>query len=377
LRILYFSRDYTTHDRRFLEKLAAPDRRVWYLRLEDDGIPYEKRSLPAGVTPVDWPLESGGVKSPEACLRLVPAFEEVLQDVKPDIVQAGPVQTCGFVAALSGFRPFLLVSWGSDILVEADRSPTMRWVTRYTLARSSMLLCDAEAVRAKAKSLAAYPDERIVQFPWGIDLQLFSPAEDRSGLRQMHGWEGACVVLSTRAWEPIYGIPVLLEAFSRAYEKAPSLRLMLLGSGSLAPEIEKFVSSRGLSRAVVMPGQVAHERLPDVFRCADVYVSCTYSDGTSISLLEALATGLPVVVTDVPGNREWVEEGTNGWLAPPGDSEAFARALVLASARREQVPAMRLANRRLAETKADWNRNFEMLLGAYGRLLEMADVRRD
>ena len=65
---------------------------------------------------------------------------------------------------------------------------------------------------------------------------------------------------------------------------------------------------------------ISQERLPDYFRAADLYVSCSLSDGSSVSLFEAMATGLPVVVTEAPGNHEWVLTSDNGWLAAPGDA---------------------------------------------------------
>ena len=97
--------------------------------------------------------------------------------------------------------------------------------------------------------------------------------------------------------------------------------------------------------------------------------SCAHSDGTSVSLLEAMASALPVLVTDISSNREWVAPGENGWLAPSGDAGAVAAALVAAAAldgeaRRE----MGLRNRRVVEARADWGVNGARLLEAYDAL---------
>ena len=69
---------------------------------------------------------------------------------------------------------------------------------------------------------------------------------------------------------------------------------------------------------------MATEEVYAHFRAADVYLSCAHSDGTSISMVEALASGLPVVVTDLPSNREWIAPGSNGWLGRLGDAASFA-----------------------------------------------------
>lgn len=369
MRVLYFSRDYTTHDRRFLARLVDSPHQVWYLRLENDGMGYEARPVPEGIREHIWRGGTSRQSTPDHWLQLMPHFEAVLNELRPDLVHAGPVQSCGFMAALSGFRPLLLMSWGADILVDAQRDEFWRWMTLYTLRHADLLLCDCAEVSERAQQLAAFPDNRIVQFPWGIDLECFAPGPDASGLRAGLGWEHAFVVISTRSWEEPYGVEVLLEAFRRAHAINSRVRLLLLGDGALAPAVRRFITDHRLSSAVHTPGLVPHTGLPDYFRNADLYVSAAHSDGTSISLLEALATGLPVVLTDRPSNREWVLHGENGWLARSGDAESFARLIVQAvdldPACRE---AMSRANRRLAEQRADWRVNSAHLLGAYERL---------
>jgi len=253
MRILYFSRDYTTHDRRFLYKLSESLHEVWYLRLEDDGISYEKRSLPERIQPIEWQGGKGPVDSPEAWFRLMPEFQFVLESVKPDLIHAGPVQSCGFMSAMAGFHPFLVVSWGSDILVDADKDEMWSWMTRYTLKHSDSLLCDCQAVRDKVQQIVPYEDERIVQFPWGIDLSIFTPGNDSLELRNIEGWKESFVVLSTRSWEGIYGVDILLNAFQVAYARNKKLRLVLLGDGPLHPEINHFIANHGLIDVVYRP----------------------------------------------------------------------------------------------------------------------------
>lgn len=366
MKILFFSRDYTTHDRRFLLKLAETEHKVYFLRLENDGIGYENRSVPKGIHVIDWAGGTRPAPTPDSWLKLMPAFEKVLGEIKPDLIHAGPVQSCGFMTALMNFHPFLLMSWGSDILIDADRDDFWRWITDYTLRRADRLVCDSQSVRSKVISLVKYPEKRIVQFPWGIDLRMFSPLEGNSNLRNQLGWEKAFVVLSTRAWQPIYGIEVLLEAFGRAYKVDPRLRLMLLGNGPLEGKVHELINAYGLRQAVYQPGMVSHEHLPEYFRASDLYMSCAYSDGTSISLLEALAMGLPVLVTDIASNREWVTADINGWLGTTGDAAAFSKLLIhAAQLDNDARMAISYQNRELATQRADWDTNISRLLEAY------------
>ena len=372
MRVLYFTRGYTTHDRRFLERLAESVHEVFFLRLEQQGVVFEQRSLPSRVHPVPWAPGVDHATSPDVCLRAVPEFQRVVEEIKPDVVQAGPVQTCGYVVARASVHPLMITSWGYDILLDADHDDHWRKVTLFALENSDMLLCDCYAVRDKVQALVSYADERIVQFPWGVELDRYSPGPDAAGIRRKLGWNKAFVVLSTRNWESLYGIKTLLAAFAQAHTCEPRLRLILLGTGTLQTWIEAFIAEHDLDRDVFRPGLVAESEVPHYLRAADIYFSCSRSDGSSVSLLQALATGLPTLVSDIPGNRECVKRGANGWLAPSDSHADFAEALLRAAClSRAEQRRMHNANRALAERKADWSANFPQLLDGYERLVRM------
>jgi glycosyltransferase involved in cell wall biosynthesis len=297
----------------------------------------------------------------------MPAFERVLDEVHPDLIHAGPIQSCAFITALAGFRPLVAMSWGSDLLVDADVDPLSRWATRYALCRSDFLVTDSSEVSDLAARYCALAEGAIVQFPWGVDLDVFKPGGTVDATPG--DWDDAFVLISIRAWEPRYGILTVLDGFRRALSDNPHLRLLLLGDGSMREQVQSYLAEHGLATFVCTPGFVPYSRLPDYFRSADAYVSCAFSDGSSVSLLEALASGLPVIVTDRPSNREWVTPDENGWLVLYADVEsvraAFLRAAALAPSQRE---AIRAANRAVAEARANWSRNVAKLLDAYHTL---------
>jgi glycosyltransferase involved in cell wall biosynthesis len=169
---------------------------------------------------------------------------------------------------------------------------------------------------------------------------------------------------------------VLLQGFVEAHKNDPSLRLLLVGAGSQDESILNFVRAHNLERKIVLAGPQPAEDLPKWFRAADVYISCAKSDGTSISLLEAMATGLPVIVTDIPSNREWVDEPDNGWLAQAGSAKSVAKkmgcAVRLTLTERRKISDN---NRRIVSERADWDKNFPRLFDAYDRLTGAKRVR--
>ena len=361
-RIIYFSRDYTPHDHRFLSALAGTEHKVFYLRLEKRGHTLEDRPLPPQIELISW---KGG-QAP-AKLRhgqnLLSDLKRVLRQVQPDLIHAGPIQRCALLTALSGFKPLVSMSWGYDLIQDARRNVVWRWATRYTLKRSAVLVGDSEIVRQLAIQ-HGMPPERIITFPWGVDLERYNvPKFERSNVDTF-------TLLSTRGWEPIYGVDIIAKAFVRAARQlkenyGPELRLVMLGNGSQAGMLRRIFHEAGLLEQVTLPGQVSNADLPRYYQMADLYLSASHSDGSSISLLEALACGLPALVSDIPGNREWVTPGETGWWFPDGDVNALTQAILDAVARRDRLTEMGRRARWLAELRADWGKNFRELEKAY------------
>jgi glycosyltransferase involved in cell wall biosynthesis len=372
LNLLYLSRGYTTHDRRFLQAFVDYGHRVSYLRLL--GKRLDDRALPEGVNPINWMGDARPLATPLDYFKHYTMLRRILSEIRPEVVLAGPVQTSAFLVALAGYRPLIAMSWGSDLLVDADRSVLMREVTRYTLRHSAGVLGDCQAVREKIQGFGPRPENQIVTFPWGIDLERFSPRASALSLRQELGWTEKPVLISTRTWEPLYAIDLLVKAFAMVRHRHPEARLILLGDGSLDKAIRGLIAQLDLTDYIHAPGRVSYELLPEYFCLADLYVSSALSDGTSISLLEAMACGLPVVVTNSFGNMEWVNPGQNGWLVSPGDPGALTAAFDEALTSPSLLASMAKANVAVARARADWNKNVPELLQLFQRLARPASI---
>ncbi len=365
MKILYFSRDYTTHDHRFLSALAQTEHEIGFLQLERRGHALEDRALPPEIQLIPWVGGQAPAKFRDG-LRLVAGLRKVIRDFQPDLIQAGPIQRSAFLAALTGFRPLVTMSWGYDLLMDVHNGRGWEWATRLTLKNSAALVGDCDTIRNLAINYGMNPS-RIITFPWGANIQKYSPRTSHPELRTRLGWDAdKFVILSTRGWSELYGVEDLARAFVILARKYPELRLLMLGNGPLAPRIRKIFQQGGVQDYVHFPGQISQENLPDYYRAADLYISTSHSDGTSISLLEALASGLPVLLTDIPGNQEWIDEpGKVGWLFKDGAVDSLVAGITHAVENRDQLPAMGRAARQLAETRGNWETNFQKLFTAY------------
>jgi glycosyltransferase involved in cell wall biosynthesis len=361
LKIIFFSKNYTPHDYRFLSSLSKTKHEIFYLKLEANQRQTEDRPVPSNIQQILW---AGGQREFRwsQLPRLTFDFRRVVNEIKPDLIHAGPIQTCAFIAALSGFRPILTMCWGYDLVQDADHNSWMKWVTRYTLKRSAFFTSDAQFTRDKAVSFGMNP-ERTVIFPWGVDVEYFSRKTfKRSNVQTF-------TLFCNRTWESIYGVDVLAKAFVQVAATKPDLNLILLGGGSQGAHIRQIFLNGGALDRIHFGGQVRQNDLPRWYHMADIYISPSHVDGSSVSLMEALASGLPCLVSDIPGNREWIVEGQNGWLFRDGDADDLAEKILHAIKSRRSFKKIGDSARKTAEQKADWKKNFGKLLEAYEKVL--------
>jgi glycosyltransferase involved in cell wall biosynthesis len=272
------------------------------------------------------------------------------------------------MAAMAEFQPLLTMSWGSDLLVKAKRSPWMRYITQFTLSRTKLLLADCQTVADEAMGYG-FPQERIIQFPWGVDLDHFSPENGQESgriLRHALGWEDKFVLMCNRAWSPLYGVDVLAKAFTSAAQEGQNLRLLLIGDGPQSQMIREILSP--VVDKVSLPGWVGREDLPGAYCAADLFISPSHSDGSSISLLEAMACARPVLVSDIPSNQEWVQPGLTGALFEDGRVNSLEE-MILQLAFDLNLNQYGLEARKVAEKRADWSKNFRILVDGYRQVL--------
>lgn len=363
MRILYFSSGYSTHDYRFLKSISDGGHEVFFVQLEGNTRQVEDRPVPENVTQVIWKGGRGQFRWGNLA-KLTLDFRRVTREIKPDLIHAGPIQTCAFIAILSGFRPVLTISWGFDLMDDVHRNKWCEWVTRYTLKRSSFFTSDANVTRSKAVMYGMNPEKTIV-FPWGVDLENFAPTTDFRPLTMANRPSSAVTLFCNRSWETRYGVDVLARAFVKVAQQNENVDLILLNGGSQGGYIRQILHSGGVLDRVTFGGQVSQTDLPRWYHMVDLYISPSHVDGSSVSLMEALACGLPCLVSDIPANKEWVIEGENGWLFKDGDANALAEKILAAIAQREKLPRIGRASRRSAETRADWKKNAEALMNVY------------
>ena len=213
------------------------------------------------------------------------------------------------------------------------------------------------------------PPHKVKVIPAGVNLDMFSPVEQRDARRKL-GIREENVILYVGRIEPLKGIDILLRAVP-LLECANDLRVMVVGgnpSGDTEMERLKAISAElGISDSVTFTGPVPQDRLPAYYSAADIYVLPSHAESFGLAALEAMACGTPVVVSRVGGLKTFVENGKTGYLAPWRCPDAFAQRLDMLLA----APDLRRAMGRAAREKAlsmGWNRVADRMLDYYAGL---------
>jgi glycosyltransferase involved in cell wall biosynthesis len=248
------------------------------------------------------------------------ALRRVARDLGPDLVHAHYLPEYGWMAAREGLRPLICSAWGSDVLVARGIN---RPRARLAVDAASLVFADsihlARAVHALGRS-----ERQVEVVRWGLDLDAFAPGDSAAarvalGLPADVPW-----VVSTRGLKPIYNPELLLDAFTQLRATRPRARLLLKHPLATTPAfVARAIARRNLGDAVTVLGSVAPERLPNVYRAADVVVSIPSSDSSPRSVWEALACGRPVVVSDLPWARDELASG-QALLVPLDAAEIVA-----------------------------------------------------
>ncbi len=272
---------------------------------------------------------------------------------------AGPWLYGGLAAKLAGAR--LCHTEHSNLFPHQQlMMAAERWLVRWT----DVLISDSEKVTRHLIERQGVPADRITTVPNGIDAERFARPTDRLGARR---------ALGIGADEPVVGTvgrlaavkdqETLLEAFALVAAAYPEGWLLLVGEGSLRLALETQAVRLGIGRRTMFLGD--RTDVPELLGAMDVFVLSSVSEGLPLTILEAMAAGLPVVSTRVGGIPEAVVDRETGWLVPPKDPRALAEALICALA--DEAERRRLGARGRARVKAcfDLGRMAEAYARAY------------
>lgn len=297
-------------------------------------------------------------------------LKKIINRIKPDILHAHYASTNGRWAARSGFHPLVLTLWGSDIYKDAFYSASNRKMVTDILERADLITADSEDLRKTAVSLGAAPSKiQLVLF--GVDTDRFCVLSNKDHVKKELGLTNCPVVLSTRSFKPFYNIDIIIKTIPMVVKEIPDVKFVFKKfEGEEDKKLMLLVKELGVEEYAIFVGRVNdHKQMVNFYNAADVFVSIPSWDGSSASLLEAMACGAVPVVSDFPSNLEWITDKVNGCVVPMRDEKKTAEAIIYLLKDPPVRKKYAELNRKTVEERADYYKHMKRMQELYYSLV--------
>lgn len=281
---------------------------------------------------------------------------KLLKRIKPDIVHAHSVSRYGVYTEMATFHPFVITAWGDDVLIHPKKIAVLRPFIKLALKRADLLTCDGENTKREMIGLGADP-QKIRSINFGVDTQKFGPRKKNKKFLENLSIHNFPMVTSLRHFRPINNVETLIKSIPSILNKIPNTKFVIAGKGPEENFLKKLVRSLGVLNSVRFVGFIPPNELPQYLSSSDVYVSTSLSDsGLAASTAEAMACGLPVVITDVGDNRGWVKDGENGFIVPIKDPVTLAEKIIYLLENKDIRIKFGRANRKIIKERNDYRK---------------------
>lgn len=294
-----------------------------------------------------------GLKNPFTIWKTIKRLKNIIQSFQPDIIHVHQANSYGYITAKAnqGKIPQVLTIWGSDVLLLPKKSAVHKRMVQKALRGANKITADARFIENNVSELIGKHDFTTANF--GIDLPSLNI--------NLEAKEN--IVYSNRLHNDLYNIDSIIEGFAEFHTNHNDWKLVIAGRGNNTEALKKLAAESLPDNAFDFVGFVDYDTNMSFYQKSKIYVTIPSSDGTSVSLLEAMACGTIPVVSDLPANHEWITNTENGVILTSSVVNALNEAVQLNS---EKVAAV---NTTIIHEKATKQANREIFLGIYDDLL--------
>ncbi len=254
----------------------------------------------------------------------------LLWRINPDILH---VHWAGFLVDIADAwqGKLIVTAWGSDIYKLGDTQKKTQENIIQGLKKASLVTCDSSDLATEILHLTGISERCLSVIQWGVDTTAFSARPKPTRLMKELGIDSRTVILSPRSFTPLYNLDKILLAFQKVKKVLPDVALVMKRYNAdvdYEKSLHELISRLEIKDSVFICDRVEYSEMADFYSSGDVMVSVPKSDGTPMSMLEAMACGCGLIMSDLPSIREWVKDGWNGLLVPVDDEKELANALI-------------------------------------------------
>jgi glycosyltransferase involved in cell wall biosynthesis len=296
--------------------------------------------------------------------RAILTIKSIVKKFNPDMVIAERTTSYGYLAAISGLKPMAIAQQGITDLWPHN-SPLYIFKKRL----QNYAFKKADLIHAWGNSMAEHMKEsnvdmdKVMILPKGINLDFFQ-FNDAS--------DGALInAVVTRSLEPEYKHDLILKAFSIVKQKSIPFKLTIIGDGTELKKLKWLAKELKIDNEVNFVGRISNNDIPKFLQQANFYISTPTTEGVSASLFEAMACGCLPIVSDLPGNRSWIQQKGNGILVTIENEFNLAEEIEWAFKNTDFTKKAIIENRKFVEENANYKINMKKIAFIYHDLIKI------
>lgn len=271
-----------------------------------------------------------------------------------------PIGLIGTVSGLLLNRPLIVTIHGSDHRMAVERSGFFKKIFLFVCRRAEHVHCVSNSMKEEIEKWGI-EEERISAFPMAVDVSFLQVGRNRKYEKK----DEPLTVLSNRNLHPIYNISLLIRAIPYVIKKNSKYRFVIAGEGPERSDLEQQANNLNINHYITFLGKIPHEEMSCLLSRTDIYVSTSKSDGTSVSLLEAMASGAFPIVTSISSNKKWVSDGENGFLVPLENEVILAEKIIEAGQNMTLRKDATRKNIEIIEERAEEKKNTSKIIEIY------------
>ena len=361
MKICFLAAANSIHSYRWIKYFAEKKHQVFWISLTPLTIGPE-------IQNVNFYEIKESIKNPFSFLKGLFQVKKIIKKVNPDLLHAHYAGAYGLLGALTNFHPFVVTAWGSDVLLTKGFKKKL---VKFVLSKADLLTCDGDNTTKAMISLGAKP-EKIKRICFGTDVEKFSA---KSGSAEVFG-EGRkpnskIKIISLRSLEPLYDIETLIQAAKMVLKEFSETQFIIAGDGGQKEHLMNLTKLLNIEKNIKFIGQVQNDLLPQFLQSAYIYVSTSLSDsGLAASTAEAMASGLPVIVTDSGDNKKWIEENKNGFVVPLKNPSKLAEKTIYLLKNKNLRESFGKYNRKIIEERNNYYKEMEKMEEIYKEITQ-------
>ncbi len=358
MKVLLLSDTYSEHTEKWALGLASKDIEVGLFSFNKASYPwYENKK---NITLLFEPKENiNSSTSKLSYFSYLGTLKKAIRSFAPDVLHAHYATSYGLIGALTGFHPYVISCWGTDVMKFPQKGFINKRLLKYNFKKADRLCATSNTIKEYIHQVIDKPVEVV---PFGVDINEFCSKKVRSLFK-----EGEFVIGSIKPLEKVYNPDVLITAFKKLRVRYDNVKLLFVGEGSMEQELKDRCKKLELENDVVFTGRVNFSLISNYFNMLDVLVNISEYESFGVSVIEAMACEKAVVVTNVGGLKEVVENDNFGSLV-----EAKHDQVTEAIEKYYHDEKLKLGTgsraRKKVEERYNWENNLDQMIGIYKKL---------